>query len=151
MKELLDRLQQFKTDRNWGKHHTESELARAIMIEAGELNELFLWGDCWTMGTQEGVARVKEELADVMIYCLNFCNTAGFDPIEICNDKISQNAVKYPIEAQVMKQKSCNTCKKGRCNCCDCQNKRRLCGNAVVAGKPGCAWIPLATECVGWR
>lgn len=100
MKELLDRLHKFKSDRNWGKHHTESELARAIMIEAGELNELFLWGGDWPMTTPNGQERVKEELADVLIYCLNFCNTAGFDPVEICNTKIDKNAIKYPVEVK---------------------------------------------------
>ena len=90
MKNILKRLEKFRDDRDWEKYHQPAELARAIGIEAAELNELFLW-------TNEPLnSRVKEELADVMIYCLNMCIAKGLDPVEIINDKIDLNAVKYP-------------------------------------------------------
>ena len=90
MDELLERLERFRDDRNWSKYHTSEALAREIMIEAGELNGLFEWGATPTPG------RHREDLADVLICTLNACIAAGFDPIEICHEKINKNAVKYP-------------------------------------------------------
>jgi NTP pyrophosphatase (non-canonical NTP hydrolase) len=90
MQEIMERLIKFRDDRKWGKHHTPEELARAIGIEAAELNELFLWERDYHR--QE----VREEVADVMIYCLNLCEIMGFDPVKIINEKIDMNEVKYP-------------------------------------------------------
>ena len=96
MEELLQRLEKFKQDRNWQKYHTRPELARAIMIEGAELNRLFLWGEEWQSTNANLEQNIKEELADVLIFCLNMCIVTGIDPIEICNEKIDKNAAKYP-------------------------------------------------------
>lgn len=91
MREIIKRLIKFRDDRDWLKFHTSPELARAISIEASELNELFLWGKTAPL------ERVKEEVADVMIFCINLCIVVGLDPIKIINDKIDLNAIKYPV------------------------------------------------------
>lgn len=97
MEDLLDKLKKFRSDRNWQKYHTRSELARAIMIEGAELNRLFLWGEEWHSTNGNLEKNIKEELADVMIYCLNMCLVCGLNPVEICNSKIDLNEIKYQV------------------------------------------------------
>ena len=91
MEKIIEELIDFKKARGWGRHHTEGELARALMIEVAELNELLLWGK---NAKQE---RYEEEIADVLIYALNFCIKRKIDPIKAIRDKIKKNALKYPI------------------------------------------------------
>lgn len=92
LSEITARLRQFSTDRSWLPYHTPVNLAKSISIEAAELLEEYQWSD------QPGnPSNVPEELADIMIYCLMFCDTLGLDPVEAINSKITKNAVKYPI------------------------------------------------------
>ena len=91
MRKIIKQLEQFRDDRNWGKHHTPAELARALSIEAAELNAEFLWGRIPTD------YEVGQEIADVMIYALNICAVMDLDPYEIIQDKIKKNAEKYPV------------------------------------------------------
>ena len=88
---LKEELRDFRDARDWWRFHTPEALARAIVIEAGELNELFLWGDC---PTSDDIAL---ELADVMIYCLNMANTCGIDVTAAVRVKIAMNAEKYQV------------------------------------------------------
>jgi NTP pyrophosphatase (non-canonical NTP hydrolase) len=89
MRKIIDRLREFREARSWQKYHKPEALARATMIEAGELNELFLWGRNPSKG------EVSDEVADVMIYCLNLCDVMGIDPATAINNKIDKNEVKY--------------------------------------------------------
>lgn len=91
MRKIIDKLRKFRNARDWQKYHTPEALARAIAIEAGELNELFLWG------REPSRSEMSEEIADVMIYCLNLCEAIGIDPLQAMSDKIKKNAEKYPI------------------------------------------------------
>ena len=92
IEEILKELEKFKNDRNWGKYHSEPELARSLMIEAAELNRLYQWGQ-----TPDD-NRFADEVADCIIYCLNLClqRAATSDPIAILRHKIKINAEKYP-------------------------------------------------------
>ena len=89
MRKIINRLRTFRDKRNWHKHHKPEALARAVSIEAGELNELFLWG------REPSALEVSDEVADVMIYCLNLCDVMGIDPIQSINSKIDKNEIKY--------------------------------------------------------
>ena len=72
---------------------TPANLAKAISIEAAELLECFQWSD-----TDYDLGHVKEELADVMVYCRNLLDELGLDEDEIINAKMTQNKAKYPVE-----------------------------------------------------
>jgi NTP pyrophosphatase (non-canonical NTP hydrolase) len=89
--EIRNRLNKFRDERGWLKYHTPSELARAIGIEAAELNELFLWEQ------NADMTDVETELADIFIYVLNFANVTGIDIIAAANAKIDANEIKHPI------------------------------------------------------
>ena len=89
----IERIQQFTEDREWQKFHTPANLAKSISIEANELLECFQWSD-----TDYDIEHVKEELADVLVYCRNMLDELGLDEDEIVNAKMDQNEAKYPVE-----------------------------------------------------
>ena len=92
-KETISRVLQFSVDRDWDQFHTPANLAKSIAIEAGELLECFQWSD-----TEYDLEHVKEELADVLVYCQNMLDELGLDSDEIVNSKMEKNEVKYPVE-----------------------------------------------------
>lgn len=93
MKETMERIKKFRDDRDWQQFHTPSNLAKAISIEAGELLEEFLWDN-----DNFNLQNVKEELADVMIYCIHMANALDVNIEDIINMKMDKNEMKYPVE-----------------------------------------------------
>ena len=91
--ETIERIRRFTEDRDWKKFHTPTNLAKSISIEANELLECFQWSD-----TDYDIEHVKEELADVLVYCRNMLDELGLDEDEIVNAKMDQNEAKYPVE-----------------------------------------------------
>ena len=89
----VDRIRKFTQDRDWDQFHSPANLAKSIVIEAAELLECFQWSD-----ENYDLQHVKEELADVMIYCQDLLDKLGLDADEILNMKMAQNESKYPVE-----------------------------------------------------
>ena len=90
---LKQRIDKFNKDRDWDQFHTPSNLAKSISIEANELLECFQWND-----TDYDLDAVKEELADVMNYCIQMSQVLNLDIIDIMNDKMDKTEMKYPVE-----------------------------------------------------
>ena len=90
---LKQRIDKFNKDRDWDQFHTPSNLAKSISIEANELLECFQWND-----TDYDLDAVKEELADVMNYCIQMSQVLNLDIIDIMNDKMDKTAKKYPVD-----------------------------------------------------
>ena len=82
----------FVAERDWGQFHTPENLAKSISIEAGELLECFQWS------TEADPSRVRDELADVLTYCLVLADKLGFDPDQIVLDKLAVTREKYPVD-----------------------------------------------------
>lgn len=95
--QMLQQLLQFRDERDWKQFHNTKNLAIAISIEAAELNELFLWKDTEAAETVD-LAKIKEELADVLSFAFLLAEKHGLDPFEIVSEKIKQNALKYPVD-----------------------------------------------------
>ena len=91
--ETIDRIRKFTSDREWEQYHTPSNLAKSISIEASELLECFQWSD-----NAFDIDHVKEELADVLVYCRNMLDELGLDEDEIVNSKMDKNEAKYPVD-----------------------------------------------------
>ena len=89
----IARIRKFTEDRDWDQFHTPANLAKSISIEANELLECFQWSD-----TEYDISHVKEELADVLVYCRNMLDKLDLDEDEIVNEKMSRNEAKYPVE-----------------------------------------------------
>jgi len=101
--ELKKALQKFKEERNWEQFHDPKNLAEAISIEAGELQEKFLWRSIGDISRKienepDYKKEVEEEFADVVIFCLNFANATGIDISRVVEEKIGKNNKKYPSE-----------------------------------------------------
>ena len=90
---LKQRIDKFNKDRDWDQFHTPSNLAKSISIEANELLECFQWSD-----TNYDIESVKEELADVMNYCIQMSMVLGVDIIDIMNSKMTKTEMKYPVD-----------------------------------------------------
>lgn len=90
--ETIDRIRKFTEDRDWEQFHSPANLAKSISIEANELLECFQWSD-----TDYDVFHVREELADVLVYCRNMLDKLGLDEDEIVMEKMDKNEAKYPI------------------------------------------------------
>ena len=91
--ETIDRIRKFTADRDWDQFHSPANLAKSISIEASELLECFQWSD-----TDYDLEHVKEELADVIVYCQDLLDKLGLDVDEIVMSKMAKNEAKYPIE-----------------------------------------------------
>ena len=91
--ETIDRIRRFTDDRDWDQFHSPANLAKSISIEANELLECFQWSD-----TDYDLEHVKEELADVIVYCQNMLDKLGLDVDEIVMSKMAKNEAKYPVE-----------------------------------------------------
>lgn len=85
-------LEDFVRERDWGQFHTPSNLAKSIVIEAGELMECFQWSD------DGDVERIREELADVLTYCSLLAARMNLDPEQIVLDKLAVTREKYPAD-----------------------------------------------------
>ena len=89
---VTEEIAAFVAEREWGQFHSPENLAKSIVIEAGELLECFQWQP------DADHARVREELADVLTYCLLLADRIGADPNQIILDKLAVTRGKYPIE-----------------------------------------------------
>lgn len=100
--DLKARVLAFARERDWEQFHSPKNLSMAIAAESGELMEHFLWAT----GEQSQViardpakrTRIADELADVVIYAIEFANITGLDLAAAIESKMSANAKKYPIE-----------------------------------------------------
>lgn len=94
---IIDDLIAFREERDWLQFHNPKDLAISISLEAAELLEVFQWS-----GSDTSIAghedKVREELADVLIYCLYLAAAIGADPLEIMEEKIAVNRAKYPAD-----------------------------------------------------
>jgi len=87
----------FVAERDWGRFHSAKNLSMSIAIEAAELMELFQWSDGEAVDDRQ-LARVREELADVVIYGLAMANALHIDLSRAVHDKVKANAGKYPAD-----------------------------------------------------
>lgn len=100
--ELKSQVLAFVRERDWEQFHSPKNLSMALAAEAGELMEHFLWS---TPDQAAAVARdpakrerIAEELADVVIYALEFSNMTGIDVAAAIESKLASNARRYPVE-----------------------------------------------------
>ena len=87
-----DALRRFVEERDWGQFHSPGNLAKSIVIEAGELLECFQWSDA------ADESAVRDELADVLTYCHLLAARLDLDPNQIVFDKLETTRQKYPVD-----------------------------------------------------
>ena len=87
----------FREERDWVQFHNPKDLAISINLEASELLEVFQWSgsDLEVSGKADNA---REELADVVIYCIYMADTLGVNLSDAISDKIDINSRKYPVD-----------------------------------------------------
>lgn len=100
MLDLRNRLRAFAAERDWDQFHAPKNLAIALSVEASELLEHFQWlseKDSSALPPQT-LAKVREEMADVLLYLIRLADKLDVDLIEASRNKIEINAAKYPVD-----------------------------------------------------
>jgi dCTP diphosphatase len=100
--EIKARVLAFARERDWEQFHAPKNLSMALAAEAAELMEHFLWAEpeaSRAIAAQPAKrTKIEEELADVVIYALEFANMSGIDVAAAIERKMASNAAKYPVE-----------------------------------------------------
>ena len=95
--ETIQRVLRFRDDRDWRQFHTPKDLAISMSLEAAEVLELFQWSGA-DLECRDKLPRLREELADVLSYCILLADVCGLDLDEIMNEKVDKNEAKYPAD-----------------------------------------------------
>ncbi len=95
--ETIRQVLQFRDDRDWKQFHNPKDLAISISLEAAELLEIFQWSGS-DVSDEGKTEKIKEELADVINYCILMADRCGLDLDEIVQEKVRKNSEKYPVE-----------------------------------------------------
>lgn len=95
MDHLIQKLIEFRDQRNWKQFHNPKDLVISLVLEAGELLEIFQWKSS-EQAVREKRDDIKEEMADVFMYLLLLSNELGIDLEKAVIDKIAKNVEKYP-------------------------------------------------------
>lgn len=91
--DILNQIRIFNKERDWDKFHSGDNLAKSICIESSELLEVFQWSN-----KEKSIDKVKEELADVLLYCFMMADHYNLDIPSIMIDKLNKNKEKYPVD-----------------------------------------------------
>lgn len=101
LQEIKARIKRFIKERDWEQYHSPKNLSMSIAIEAAELMEHFQW---LTMGQSKKLLKdkkkrieIEDELADIAIYILDFCNLFGINIEKSILKKLEKTAKKYPV------------------------------------------------------
>lgn len=89
-------LTDFRDARDWAQFHDVKNLAIALSIEAGELNEVFLWKNP-PESEEIDLSKVQDELADVFAYAFLIAEKLDLDVKDIIMKKIEVNGKNYPV------------------------------------------------------
>jgi dCTP diphosphatase len=94
-------LRAFAEERDWEQFHSPKNLSMALAGEAGELLEHFQWltedESRSLVNDTARLAKVSEEVADIMIYVVRICDKLNINLESAVEAKIRANASKYPV------------------------------------------------------
>lgn len=100
LQQLIETIRAFMAERDWEQFHSPKNLTMALSVEAAELMEHFQWltTDESRDLPSDSLARVRDEVGDVMVYLLRLCDVLGIDPVKAAAEKMVKNGKKYPVE-----------------------------------------------------
>lgn len=99
--DVKERVRAFLRARDWEQEHSPKNLSMSIAIESAELMEIFQWVSSekaaeFAQANPDRLQHVREEVADVVIYCISMANALDIDLAEAIDQKIVRNAERYP-------------------------------------------------------
>lgn len=102
LNEIKEKVKNFVRERDWEQFHHPKELAISLSLEASELLELFQWKEKQDLEDlkkdKELMEKLKEEVADILIYAIDIANYTDIDISDAINEKLKKNKEKYPVE-----------------------------------------------------
>ena len=100
IEQLSQRIRRFEAERDWAQFHSAKNLVMALGVEVAEIVELFQWltEEQSKRLDAEKLAELRDEIGDVMVYLLEFCDKLGIDPLEAAEQKMDKNEHKYPAD-----------------------------------------------------
>ena len=94
-------IKKFIRERNWEKYHSPKNISMSIAIEAAELMEHFQWltidQSKKLLKDKKKRAEIEDELADIAIYLLDFCNLFDIGLESCILRKLEKSSRKYPV------------------------------------------------------
>ena len=112
-KKIYEKVITFSKDRDWEQYHTGKDLAVSLVLEACELLEVYQWSgrDQWENNRKD---KIKEELADILMYVILIADAYKLDLNEILKNKLDVNDKKYPLEISKGRKEKYDELKKKR-------------------------------------
>ena len=98
LKEIMDK---FVEERDWREYHNPKNLAMSIAIESSELMELFQWDNLTSAEVktdEELLTKVKDEIADIMIYSISMASSLNIDLFSCIKEKMARNSIRFPAK-----------------------------------------------------
>lgn len=89
--EIIEMINQFRDARGWKKYHNLKDLAISVSLEASEVLEIFQWKDSKEELSEDEKAKLKEEIADTLIYLLYMVDKLKMNPYEEIQKKVKIN------------------------------------------------------------
>lgn len=96
-KDTLEKIFKFRDERDWKKFHNGKDLALSLTLEATELLEVYQWSGA-DLNVEDKIEKIKEELADIIMYSMLIADRYNLDVNEIVLNKLHENEKKYPVE-----------------------------------------------------
>ena len=90
-------LRKFAQERDWEQFHSPKNLAMALSGEVGELSEIFQWLTEDQSNKEnisdEDLAKVREEVADILLYIIRLSDKLDIDLEQAVLDKLKINNI----------------------------------------------------------
>ena len=97
---VIEKIKQFRDERDWMQFHDPKNMAVSIILEASELLEHFQWKTIEEVEeyTRQNQEEIKDEIADIALYLFELADNLGIDLMNAMEIKLAKNEKKYPIE-----------------------------------------------------
>jgi len=100
--ELKQMVKKFSEERDWDQFHNAKDLAIGIVTEASELLETFRFKSDMEVEDlfqdESSAKKIRDELADIFYFTLRLAQKYNIDVSKALDEKIKDNAKKYPVE-----------------------------------------------------
>ena len=100
LQELTQQIRDFRDERDWKQYHHPKDLALALSIAAAEVLEIFRFKSPAQIDAELPALKAKlgPELADCLFFILLMAHDCGIDLKSALQQKMQENARKYPVE-----------------------------------------------------
>lgn len=98
--EITQRIVSFRDARDWKQFHGLKDIALSMMLEAGEVAEIFQFKNEAEVAEKLDSLkeRIGDELSDVLYWTLLMAHDSGINLEEAFARKMERNESKYPVE-----------------------------------------------------